>query len=948
MNPQSLDNPDEASKVPPPASREMFEGLADAVRESILVLDGELRIRYANRSFRETYAVGRAAIEGSPIFELGGGPWDFPELRRATEEILSGKSTIADFEVDREFESAEFRALRGNARKVGEGDGSEALVLLAIEDVTEKVLAERRLSESEGRLRQILESLEDSSRFESDRRLLDAVFNALPVGLVVAEPDGRLVRMNRANVELWGNPPPINSIAEYASWVGYWPDSGRRIEAEEWALARILTSGEAVSGELVEIERFNGGGRRQVLVSGAAVRDSSDKLMAGVLALVDVTDRVAAEAALLASEEKYRTLFESIDEGFCVIEVLFDDDGEPFDWRYLEMNPAFESHTGLRDAAGRTTREVAPGMDAHWFEIYGRVVRTGEPVRYVNEAKALGDRWFEVYAFRLGGEGSHKVAVLFNDVTERRRIEVELRRSRDRIAMSLEASEFAGTWDWDLVTNLLVADERFARIYQVDPELAAKGATLELFTKTIHPEDLKRIIPSIERTIQLGSPFAEEYRIIRPDGTVRWVVSRGRTRLDREGKPVRFSGVAIDITERKVAEESAQAARAEAEEANRTKDQFLATLSHELRTPLNAIVGWAKILRMGKAAPEDLEEGLEVIERNGHAQSQLIEDLLDISRITTGNLRLDVQDLNIADVIEAAMAAVGPAAAAREIRLHKTLDSLVGPVKGDFARLQQVVWNLLANAVKFTPRGGKVLLLLERVNSHIEISVVDSGMGISPQFLPHVFDRFRQADSSITRRHGGLGIGLSIVKHLVEMHGGEIRAKSPGEGHGSTFTVMLPIAVVQPDRAEPPPRPKGDPLEEDFCQGGALEGLKILVVDDEQDARQMLRRVLVECNAEVITAGSAVEGLEQLRSFGADVIVSDIGMPDEDGYDFIAKVRETMSAKEVPAIALTAFARAEDRKRAMIAGFQSHIAKPVDPSELTAVVASLAGRTGRR
>ena len=350
---------------------------------------------------------------------------------------------------------------------------------------------------------------------------------------------------------------------------------------------------------------------------------------------------------------------------------------------------------------------------------------------------------------------------------------------------------------------------------------------------------------------------------------------------DADGKIVGASKVARDITERKRAEEERERLLAAAEAANRMKDEFLATLSHELRTPLNAIVGWAQILRSGKVDAEDLEEGLAAIERNAQVQSQLVEDLLDISRISSGNLRLDVQRLKITEVIEAALAAVMPAANAKGIRIHKVLDSLAGPVTGDFARLQQVVWNLLSNAVKFTPKGGQVQVLLERVNSHVEVSVIDTGMGIRPEFLPHVFDRFRQADASTTRRHGGLGLGLAIAKQLVEMHGGSIRAKSPGEGQGATFTVTLPIIVVHPERPEAEKvRPKEPVTTEEIGLEGALVGLKVLVVDDEPDARQLIRRVLEDCKAEVALATSAAEALELLGSFRPDVIVSDIGMPE--------------------------------------------------------------------
>jgi CheY-like chemotaxis protein len=344
-----------------------------------------------------------------------------------------------------------------------------------------------------------------------------------------------------------------------------------------------------------------------------------------------------------------------------------------------------------------------------------------------------------------------------------------------------------------------------------------------------------------------------------------------------------------------------------------------------------------------------LEEGLSAIERNSQVQAQLIDDLLDISRIISGNLRLEVQRLHLSEIIEAALAAVLPAANAKEICIHKVLDSLAGPVTGDAARLQQVVWNLLSNAVKFTPKGGKVQVLLERVNSHVEISVIDTGIGIKPEFLPHVFDRFRQADATTTRRHGGLGLGLSIVKQLVEMHGGSIRAKSPGEGQGATFTVTLPIIVVHPERPEPQKvRPKESDSTEDICRGGALAGLKVLVVDDEPDARQLIHRVLADCEAEVAVASSAAEALAVIGQFRPDVLVCDIGMPEQDGYDLIHEVRANPATKDIPAAALTAFARTEDRKRSLLAGFQTHVAKPVDPAELTAAVASLAFRTGKR
>jgi PAS domain S-box-containing protein len=393
--------------------------------------------------------------------------------------------------------------------------------------------------------------------------------------------------------------------------------------------------------------------------------------------------------------------------------------------------------------------------------------------------------------------------------------------------------------------------------------------------------------------------------------------------------------------------EAERAARAEAERVSLTKDEFLATLSHELRTPLNAILGWSQILRSRHHHDEELAEGLSVIERNTRVQTQLIEDLLDMSRIISGKIRLDVQQVELQDVVKAAIASVRHSADAKEIRLQVVLDPLAGPVRGDPGRLQQCFWNLLSNAIKFTPKGGKVQVALQRVNSHIEVCVVDNGQGITPDFLPHLFERFRQADASTTRQHGGLGLGLSIVKHLVELHGGSVRAKSAGEGQGATFCIELPLVVVHPPAGE---RRREHPRSSSVATGPAdhpsLAGITVLAVDDEPDARNLLKRVLEDCGAKTILAGSAQEGLELLVKHRPDMIVSDIGMPEEDGYEFIKKVRALPAEQggRTPAAALTAFARAEDRTRALRAGYQTHVAKPVEPTELTAVVASLATR----
>jgi CheY-like chemotaxis protein/two-component sensor histidine kinase len=329
-------------------------------------------------------------------------------------------------------------------------------------------------------------------------------------------------------------------------------------------------------------------------------------------------------------------------------------------------------------------------------------------------------------------------------------------------------------------------------------------------------------------------------------------------------------------------------------------------------------------------------------------QTQLIEDLLDMSRITSGQVRLDIQPVSPGSFVEAALETVTPSAEVKGIRIEKVLDPSAGPVSGDPARLQQVIWNLLSNAVKFTPKNGKVQVLLERVNSHIEISVADTGIGIRPEFLPHVFERFRQADASTTREYAGLGLGLSIVKHLVELHGGTVRAESAGEGRGATFVVHLPVSVVRRDsRVGERVHPRtADPSSSDF-KVVDLSDIKVLVVDDEADARDLIKRIVEECGAEVLTAGSAMEALQMVEQDRPHVLVSDIGMPGVDGYEFLRRVRALGEAKggKVHAVALTAFARSEDRTRALRAGFLYHVSKPVEPSELIATLASAAGRT---
>ena len=430
---------------------------------------------------------------------------------------------------------------------------------------------------------------------------------------------------------------------------------------------------------------------------------------------------------------------------------------------------------------------------------------------------------------------------------------------------------------------------------------------------------------------------------------------------DQNGRIVGASKIMRDITERMRIErslqellgernrllESERAARSQAERMSATKDEFLALLSHELRTPLHAILGWTQILRR-TSKPADLANGLEVIERNVRAQNQLVDDLLDINRITAGQMRLDVQPVMPYGLVQAAVDSVRPAADARGVRVEAILDPAAGPVSGDAYRLQQVVWNLVSNAIKFTPKGGRAQVILQRTDSQVEIKVADSGIGIHADFLPHVFERFRQANASSSRVHKGLGLGLAIVKHIVELHGGTATVSSPGEGQGATFTVRLPISVIRRNPLRRDTHPHSSQAASVPLVSADLSNLVVLVIDDDLDSLDLIRRILGDEGATIVTAGSAAEGLAAIDKQWPDVLISDIGMPETDGYELMRKVRSLQPKHGVrfPGVALTAFARTEDRTRALLAGFVAHVAKPVEAAELIATIAAVTGRTG--
>jgi PAS domain S-box-containing protein len=697
----------------------------------------------------------------------------------------------------------------------------------------------------------------------------------------------------------------------------------------------------------------------------------------GYLRELTVADRVSGQAEAISQtglsaregQDRFRLLIESvIDYGI----FMLDTQGRVASW-----NAGAERLKGYSaaDIIGKhfstfyRPDEAASGKCERELEIAAHEGRFEEEGWRVRKDSSLF--WANVVITAIRGETGELLgyAKVTRDLTERKSAEEELKRSEERLRLLitsvkdyaifvLDPGGHVATWNTGAerlkgYTAEQIIGQHFSRFY---PEADVKAGKCEL---------------ELDVAARDGR-FEDEGWRIRRDGTRFWANVVISPIVDAGGILLGFAKVTRDLSERKrheeerlslaraeegrrIAEEhqtrtqalaeSLRRARDRAEESTRLKDEFLATVSHELRTPLNAILGWSRMLRAGSLDADKVSRAIDSILRNAISQNQIIDDLLDVSRIIAGQLRLDVDVLEINQIVAAAVDVVRPAAEAKGVELQVLLDPEAGAIRGDAGRLQQVLWNLLNNAVKFTPRAGTVTVTLRRESSAIRIEVSDTGKGIAPEFMARLFDRFTQEDAGISRTTGGLGLGLAIVKHLVELHGGTVAAHSAGESKGSTFIVTIPIAAVNTTRVVPQP---ASAEQETVSFPAELAGLHVLVVDDELDARELVQIVLEQGGATVGLASSVAQALDAIASRKPDVIVSDIGMPDEDGYAFIRKLRALPREQggRIPAIALTAYARAEDRRRALGAGFQNHAAKPIEPQELVLVIANLVGRYG--
>ena len=714
--------------------------------------------------------------------------------------------------------------------------------------------------------------------------------------------------------------PARDGVMTSAEWGRFvHPDDRERMAAH---LARAIDGAEPAAADYRIVAAD--GSTRWLSYAGQLQQTPGGDRLLGIV--VDISDRKQLELELRYHAAEVERILESIGEGFVAL------DG---DFRYIYVNSSAERMLGRArsELMGRTPWEVFPlGAVQETRRHLEASAVSGEPGRYEVHVEEW-NRWYEnrVYPSAAG------LSIFFADVTARVKAEAALRENRDVLSLAMRGGSM-GAWSRNLITNEVWWSRELEEIFGLAP--GAFNQSEAGFFDFVHEDDRGRVQRTVDDAVERRSDYLVEFRFKHASRDWRWMEGRGRAVYGSDGAPRTLFGIGIDVTERKRVEIALREAMAAAESANQLKDQFLATLSHELRTPLNAILGYARMLQTNAIAPEKRQRAIDVIERNAVAQTQLVEDLLDMSRITTGKVRLDPLPIPVVTVLREAVEGVKPAADAKGIVLDVDLDAFAGTVLADTTRLQQVFWNLLTNAVKFTPAGGRVTASLRSEGHNVEIAISDTGVGISPEFLPFVFEPFRQGDARFDRGHGGLGLGLAIAKQLVELHGGTIAAASAGRAQGATFTVRLPrvtdreseLLAVTADRSRLVPHAQPAPA--------SLAGVDVLLVDDEADTLMMFKEALEAAGAVVRAVSTGPDALREAVQRRPDLLVTDLGLPGMDGYELLRTLRGHNSHPVFPAVAVSAYARLDDRSRALAAGFQSHVSKPIDPAALVRALAA--------
>jgi len=785
---------------------------------------------------------------------------------------------------------------------------------------------------------------------QEQTKLLQKIVESIGDGLIWANSQGEFVLFNQAAERIFGPLTNERPCQEWSSTYGlFLPDQQTLFPNQDLPLARAMR-GEVANNVEVFVQRDRASAGRWISISGYPVLDRDNGITGGVVTCRDITERKRAESDLQTQRQLLESIVNYLPNSVAIV--------RGHDLTFQLVNPAYQAIAPGKQMVGRPIREVWSEMQPAFFDRCRHVLETGAPHYAIDEAfqisRAEGGlpelayfSW-SMHRLNLPGEDGAGILITIAETSDRKRAELLLSQTLQKLNFHIENSPLAVVeWDHDFrVSRWSSAAER---VFGWRPE-DVLGKSFGDW-RFVFDEDLERVQHLGQRLAQGIEQRNVFYnRNYTQSGEIVYCEWYNSTLVDASGRLISVLSLVLDVSDRVRLEQERdrslkheQAAREAAERANHLKDEFLAVLSHELRSPLNPILGWTKLLRSGKLSPLKTTEALATIERNAKLQSQLIEDLLDISRIMRGKLALNLVPVNLPLVILAAIDTVRLSAEAKSIEIATHLEPNIRKVSGDAGRLQQVVWNLLSNAVKFTPTAGRIEVRLTSVNHHIQLQVIDTGKGIVSEFLPHVFEHFRQEDGATTRKFGGLGLGLAIARQIVELHGGRIWVESAGENQGATFTVELPaLQTVNLTEAEVD-QPILIPAET-----LPLANLRVLVVDDEPDSRHFVAFVVEQAGAEVIQVDSAIAALQTLARISIDILLSDVGMPDMNGYSLIRQIRESSGEQNqhIPAIALTAYAGEVDQQQAMEAGFQYHLAKPVEATEIVTLVARLCGRQG--
>ncbi|WP_414580838.1 PAS domain S-box protein [Scytonema sp. PCC 10023] len=918
-----------------------FRDITDRKQAEVALREREARLRLALRAAKMgTWQVdlrtGAVQFDEAlnQIFGLSRSPQNrdewreclYPEDRDQVEQVFQ-KAVASEGEYDVEYRivwsdgSLHWVISRGDIIRDEAGQPIRAIGVIA--DISERQAALPERKQAQQELQKTLQTL-------------STLIKASPLPIVVIKPDMTVQLWNPATERLFG----WSETEVLGQLIPIVPEEKR----EECCQVRAaVAKGEIFAG--VETYRCKRDGSTVIVsISAAPLYDESGSVNAIVLIFQDITEQQQAESALRESEERAQLAIKvgrlgiwRYDPDTNLVELderMREIWGEPNDVLKIPLSTVIERiHPDDRTRVASAVSNALDPKLSGTYEIDYRIVCCDGTERWVS---ANGQAQFE-------GEGIARRPIGFTgtalDITDRKQTEATLRQSEERYRYLAESIPQL-VWTANTDGMLIDVNQRWSDF----TGLTLTQAQTAGWEAIVHPDDLPTLSQNWAAAQQAGTSYRAEGRMRGADGEYRWHLHQAVPLKNEQGQVIKWFGTATDIENQKQLDqqrqrllEQEQVARAQAETANRIKDEFLAVLSHELRSPLNPILGWSKLLLTGKLDATKTTQAIETIERNAKLQAQLIEDLLDVSRILRGKLSFNMDSVNLASTISAAIETVQLAAQAKSIQIQTVLDPNIGQVLGDSARLQQVIWNLLSNAVKFTLAGGRVEIRLQRVSSLAQITVSDTGKGIDPDFLPHVFEYFRQEDGATTRKFGGLGLGLAIVRHLVELHGGTVRAESAGVGQGATFTVSLPL--LNPEKSI-----KNEDKSSSTTLGKLpLTALKILVVDDEVDTRELIAFILEQAGGSVITAVSAMEALQVIAQTKFDVLVSDIGMPDMDGYMLMRQIRVMQSERnsQIRAIALTAYAGEIDQQQALAAGFQLHIPKPIDPEVLIEAIAQM-------